>query len=186
MTHTDYLEHEKKHIVAVEDDASRKILPIGEFSNATAENAIKVLKKAEFKAKEYCGLIFAINTDRGSQFYASAGKKKKKGTSKFERYLMEQGIKHIVSKKNNPQTNGKIERWFQEYIKHRHRFETAQEFADWYNNRIHGALKLEWGETPNEAFVRKLREESLIGMFFENVVIGGMNYERWRKIYWKI
>ncbi len=58
-----------------------------------------------------------------------------------------------------------MERWFQEYIKHRHRFSTAEEFKDWYNDRIHGSLMLEWGETPNEAFIRKMRPEILIGMF---------------------
>ncbi len=33
-------------------------------------------------------------------------------------------------------------------------------------NRLHGALKLEWAETPTEAFQRKLRPECLLGMMF--------------------
>ena len=165
LLHADWLDHEGVQVIAYEDDASRDILSIGEFTNATTVNAIEVLKEAEAVAAECYGSILAINTDRGSQFYASGGEKKKKGISDFEQYLMDQEIKHIPSKRNNPQTNGKIERWFQEYIKHRHRFDTAQEFIEWYNDRIHGALKLEWGETPNEAFVRKMRPESLLGMF---------------------
>lgn len=169
LLHTDWLEHEGKHVIAYEDDASRDILSIGEFSNATTENALITLEKAEEKVSEYCGYIHAINTDRGSQFYANAGEKKKKGLSLYERQLMDKGIKHIVSRKNNPQTNGKIERWWQEYIKHRHRFNTAEEFMDWYNNRIHGKLRLEWGETPEEAFIRKMQPESLLGMFFRYV-----------------
>ena len=72
--------------------------------------------------------------------------------------------------------NGKIVRWFQEYNKHRHRFNTAQEFVEWYNNRIHWSLKLEWGETPNEAFVRKLRPEVILGLFIRNIE-GGENYD---------
>ena len=169
LLHTDWLEHEEKHVIAYEDDASRNILSIGEFSNATTENALITLEKAEEKVNEYCGTIRAINTDRGSQFYANAGEKKKKGLSWYERQLMNRGIKHIVSRKNNPQTNGKIERWWQEYIKHRHRFNTAEEFVDWYNNRIHGSLRLEWGETPDEAFIRKMQPECLLGMFFKYI-----------------
>jgi hypothetical protein len=42
----------------------------------------------------------------------------------------------------------------------------------WYNNRIHGALNLEIGETPQEAFIRKLRRECLCGMFLKRI-------ERW-------
>jgi len=168
LVHADWLDHDGSQVIAYEDDASRRVISIGEFISATTENAIQVLKEAEALATNYCGCILAINTDRGTQFYASGGEKKKKGISQFERYLKDQGIKHIPSRRNNPQTNGKIERWFQEYLKHRHRFDTAQEFMEWYNNRIHGALKLEWGETPNEAFMRKMRAESLIGMFFKS------------------
>ena len=42
----------------------------------------------------------------------------------------------------------------------------------WYNSRIHGALNLEIGETPQEAFIRKLRSESLFGLFWKRI-------ERW-------
>ena len=169
LVHADWLDHNGVQVIAYEDDASRTVLSIGEFTNATSDNAIDVLKDAEAVAGGYGGSILAVNTDRGSQFYANAGKKKKKGISSFEQYLTDRSIKHIPSKRNNPQTNGKIERWFQEYIRHRHRFDTAQEFMDWYNNRIHGSLRLDWGETPNEAFVRKLRPECLLGMFFERI-----------------
>ena len=115
------------------------------------------------------GTIYAINTDRGSQFYANKWGKKGKGKSQFEKYLERKRINHILSRKGNPQTNGKLERWFQEYIKHRKRFETSEEFRNWYNRRIHGALNLEIGETPEEAFIRRLRPESLCGMFWKRM-----------------
>jgi putative transposase len=70
-------------------------------------------------------------------------------------------------KRNNPQTNGKIERWFLEYRRHRWKFDAAYAFAVWDNNRVHGALDLEYFETPNEAFIRKMRSENTLGMFFE-------------------
>jgi len=165
LLHADWTEYHDLKVIAFLDDASRNVVAIGEFQHATAENSIKTLQIAQKVAKKHCAVIQAINTDRGSQFYANAGERKKKGISQFERYLAKCGINHIVSRKNNPQTNGKIERWFQEYKKHRHRFSSGEKFINWYNNRLHGSLMLEWGETPNEAILRKLPPESLLGLF---------------------
>jgi len=167
LVHADWLDYDGLQVITFEDDASRKILSIGEFANATTENAIAALQRAEDAAEAYRSRIIEINTDQGSQFYASGGEKKSKGISRFERYLSVRGIKHIPSKRNNPQTNGKIERWFQEYRRHRWRFDSAYAFPEWYNNRIHGALDLEIGETPNEAFIRKQRGASILGVFLE-------------------
>jgi hypothetical protein len=55
---------------------------------------------------------------------------------------------------------------FQEYLRHS-KFYSANEFKDWYNDRIQGSLELEWGETPNEAFVRKMQPEAILGRFFK-------------------
>ncbi len=165
LVHADWLDYDGFRVIAFEDDASRKILSIGEFAHATADNAIAVLQRAEAAASTNRSHINEVNTDQGSPFYASGGEKKSKGIRRFERYLSDRGINHIPSKRNNPQANGKIERWFQEYRRHRWRFDSAYAFAEWYNNRIHGALDLECGETQNEAFVRKMRSESILGMF---------------------
>ena len=43
------MEQEGIHVIAFEDDASRKILSIGEFNNATTDNALDILKIAEKK-----------------------------------------------------------------------------------------------------------------------------------------
>jgi putative transposase len=43
----------------------------------------------------------------------------------------------------HPQTNGKLERWFGEYQKHRLAFSTSEVFKEWYNNRPHGSLEFE-------------------------------------------
>ena len=51
--------------------------------------------------------------------------------------------------------------------RHRWWFDTAYAFAVWYNNRIHGALDLEYFETPNVALIRKMRCENTLGMFIE-------------------
>ena len=97
----DWLDYDGTQVIAYEDDASRKILSIGEFTNATTDNAIAVFKRAEDIARAYRVKITAVNTDRGSQFYASGGEKKKKGVSRFKQYLYARGVKHIPSKRNN-------------------------------------------------------------------------------------
>lgn len=125
------------------------------------------MKIAKQEALEANGLIQAINTDRGSQFYPNKKDKNGEADSVFRDDLGSKEIKHIPSRRNNPQTNGKIERWFQEYLRHRNKFNSANEFKNWYNDRIHGSLKLEWDETPNEAFVRKMKPEAVLGQFFK-------------------
>ncbi len=169
LLHGDWFMWNDRHVCGFEDDASRKMLALREFDAATGENSLCVFKEAERAVEEYNAYILAVNTDRGAQFYANTQNKKKTSMSEFQKYLKSVGIKHIPSRRNNPQTNGKFERWIQEFKKHRHRFDSSKEFMDWYNDRIHGALDLEAGETPNEAFIRKMRPEVLLGLFFKNV-----------------
>ena len=64
----DYMENERIHVIAFEDDASRKILSIGEFNNATTDNALEILKIAEKEVMEVNGLTLSINTDGGHNF----------------------------------------------------------------------------------------------------------------------
>jgi len=144
------------------DDASRFILAGGEFKEATTEYSIQTFTDAQRKAEEFNIGIKEVNTDRGVQFYSNGNK-----PSRFEKYLKEQGIKFIPSRKSNPQTNGKLERLWYEYDKHRFSFDSIDEFIEWYNNRIHGALWLEIGERPEEAFIRKLPPENLLGSFMK-------------------
>jgi len=106
----------------------------------------------------------SILTDRGTQFYASAGEKKVKGISKFERFLLESGIKHIVGRVNHPQTNGKIERFFGTLKAKARYFNSIDELIYWYNNkRPHMSLNLDELETPIRLFLRKLTPERVMG-----------------------
>jgi hypothetical protein len=66
LVHADWLDYDGTQVIAYEDDASRKILSIGEFTNAITDNAIGVFKRAEDMARAYRGKITAVNTDRGS------------------------------------------------------------------------------------------------------------------------
>ena len=131
LWHTDWFYFNGKWAIAYLDDASRLIAGYGVFENATADNALQVLKEA---IDDY-GRPESILTDRGTQFYTSVGEKKAKGVSKFEMFLAENEIRHIVGRVNHPQTKGKIERFFgtlEAKIKY---FDTMDEFIDWYTNK---------------------------------------------------
>ena len=142
----------------------------GEFSEATAEHSIETLKRAiDVAWNDYNSIIREVNTDRGTQFYVNKQNKRQNSKNDFQRFLEDNGIKHIVSRKNNPQTNGKIERFWLEYDRHRWRFSSLDEFIAWYNARIHGALWVDIGETPEEAVYRKLQPVSMIGLFWRCV-----------------
>ena len=156
-----------KQVIAWEDDASRNILAGGEFNNATSNNAIKIVKEAKRVAwAKYSALLIALNTDKGAQFYANKKDANGKGISEFEIFLQKQEIRHIPSRRNHPQTNGKEERWFRTYEENRLKFDTFKEFIEWYNNKINLGLNRKEGVTPNEAVLHKLRAASLIGLFF--------------------
>ena len=165
LLHADY--HRKTenhpHCIFWLDDASRKIISGGEFENPNTENAISAFKKAEKEFKKHDCTIQQVNTDRASVFIAN----KNEGISEFQKYCESKGIKLIPSRIKNPQTNGKVERRWYEYDKHRWRFKTLQEWIDWCNERLTTALDIQHYETPNEAFVRKL--PNLVALFWRRI-----------------
>jgi putative transposase len=146
------------------DDASRKILAGGEFEHKLEEHSIRTLQQAVQHARHWNVQIRQVNIDHGAEF----GAHREGGTSPFLQLLEKLGIELVLSRVKNPQTNGKLERLWCEYDRHRSRFPSFEAWAHWYNNRLHGALKLEWAETPEEAFRRKMRPEELVGLFFRN------------------
>lgn len=171
LGHTDYHESKcisGKQLIVWIDDASRYILSGGEFDEATTKNAIKIVKDAQKFAKEKYGTkLRELNTDKGSQFYANkTNNKREKGISEFEKFLNKEGIKHIPSRRNHPQTNGKNERWHRTYEEKRHLFDSFEEFIQWYNNRIHLGLSRTEGITPSEALYFKLPQECLWNIMF--------------------
>ena len=73
---------------------------------------------------------------------------------------LEKGIKQILCKIKHPQSNGKVEKWFDTYDNHRYAFKTKEEFIKWYNEvRPHRSLNFEILETPQQAFIRKMKAE---------------------------
>lgn len=142
-------------VCAVLDDASRKILAGDEFLCATAENSIKLVQQV-IDDYGYIRVLRESITDHGTQFYHN---KNDSASHKFSDFLKQHNIKHILCRIKHPQSNGKIEKWFHTYSIHRPRFESFNDFTNWYNNRPHGALKLRYAETPEQAFWRKLPKE---------------------------
>lgn len=163
LVHGDWHRTTEKHPYAIVwlDDASRFVLAGKEFEHATVENSIETIKDAILCAEKYNGQIREVNTDRGTQFYNIHG-----GKSKFQLFLEENGIRYIPSRRHNPQTNGKIERFWLEYDRHRWRFQTIDEFIQWYNHRMHGALWVEICECPQDAVFRKSNPANLLGLFW--------------------
>ena len=162
LVHGDWHKASEKHpaVLLWEDDASRFVLAGVEAPVETGELSIQTLDAAIARAAEWTLPIRQVNTDQGTVFYAH------NGTSEFEHHLEGHGIQHVVSRVNNPQTNGKLERLWYEYDRHRWRFPTLAAFIDWYNDQIHDALWEELYETPREAFQRKLPQEVLLGLLF--------------------
>jgi len=77
--------------------------------------------------------------------------------------LSERSNRLLLRKYNHPQSNGKIEKWFDTYEKHRYRYDSINEFIDWYNEiKPHFSLDL---RTPEEMFWKRVRSY-IIGNFF--------------------
>lgn len=154
MWHCDWSFYNNKWYLAYIDDRSRRIMASGEFNNATEENAIFLLYQA-ILANEVCPIV--ILSDKGTQFYNS--KKTNKGErpfSLFEQELEVLGIEFWTSRRNHPQTNGKMEKWFDTMKKRlkKHPEETLQDLVCWYNKkRIHDALGY---KTPEEVYWENL------------------------------
>lgn len=148
--HIDWHCFKGKWVFAVIDDASRKILALTETTNATTEESIKGMEIA----MKY-GQIKQCISDHGAQFVANIID----AEGRFTNFLKEKHIKQILCRVNYPQSNGKIERWFECYDRHREAFKTKEDFLYWYNDlRPHRALKFEILETPSQAFIRKMRK----------------------------
>ena len=137
-------------VFAVEDDASRALLALIECDSPTADTSITGIELALQH-----GSIQEILSDRGSQFTCNRDDPL---SSRFEQYLEAKGIRHIRCRPKHPQTNGKVEKWFDTYERHRDAFETQEAFLEWYNCiRPHTGLDFSRLETPWQAFQRKMR-----------------------------
>lgn len=150
--HIDWHYDGKTYVFAVIDDASRKILALIECASATTDASIQGMEEA---LKQ--GRVKQCISDHGSQFIANITD----GNSRFKAFLESKGIKQILCRIKHPQSNGKVERWFETYDRNRHAFSSKEDFVHWYNEvRPHRSLRFDVLETPAQAFIRKLKAEA--------------------------
>jgi len=164
LWHTDWYQIEDPRwkdmwLIAYEDDASRLIAGFGVYDTLTSEYSVEVLDRA---IKEY-DKPASIISDHGSTFYAVESVAREKGLTVFERYLLRNKIRFITGRVDHPQTNGKIEKFFDIFEKKVKFFPSIEEFMTWYNEvRPHGALDLKRAQTPKQAFYEKMPQADLL------------------------
>lgn len=154
MWHCDWSFYEGEWYCAFIDDRSRRIMAAAKFNNATKGNTLFVVYQAILE-NEVCPVV--VLSDKGTQFFVNKkNKKRERILSEFEQELKQLSIELWTSRRNHPQTNGKMEKWFHT-LKQRmrkHPDESLQEIVRWYNEeRIHHALGY---KTPEEVYREKL------------------------------
>jgi len=164
LWHTDW--HEIKDprwkgrwLIAYEDDSSRFITSFGYHETLTSQYSVMALESA---IKEH-GKPAAILSDHGSTFYAVESERREKGMTEFEKCLLKHKIRFILGRVNHPQTNGKIEKFFDIFEKKVKYFPSIEEFMRWYNEvRPHGALDLKRCLTPKQAFYERMADRDCL------------------------
>lgn len=170
MFHTDWHRTNKEYpfVIAYLDDASRQILHIQEFDRVSALNSIVAYTKAQENCASYNIKLNRINCDNGSEFVNVHDRKH--GAHAFKNTIEFDDVLQVLNRPHHPQTNGKMERFWFEYDKHRWRFNSATEFAEWYSNLIHGELDLKKYLTPSEAVYRKMLPQQLLRLFSKTFI----------------
>jgi len=155
--HMDWYTNEQgQQVLAVEDDASRRVFDMIEADSSSASQSVDLLDSVR-EVLETPVPILEVITDHGSEFINTHQDERPCLDHAFERYLHKTDIKHTLCKVGRPQSNGKIERFFQTYDKHRWRLGTLSEFLAFYNEK-RPYMSLNWDEleTPIDAFDRLL------------------------------
>jgi len=143
-------------LIVYEDDASRFIVGYGLFKEATSHHAVDVSKEAT----AMYGKPRSILSDRGVQLYAVESEAREKGLTEFEIFLMRNHIRHVLGRVSHPQTNGKVEKLFDEVGKKIKFFSSIDECVYWYNTiKPHAALDL---KTPIDVYYEKMPQTHIL------------------------
>src|SRR5512136_1509113 len=138
-------------VCVILDDASRMMLAGGEFFEINTENSKLVIDQLVERYWWLCPLRELI-LDHGSEFGAHRIHDDGSWNGDFKDHLEKYGIKPILARVKHPQTNGKLERFFGEYKRHRSAFSSFEELINWYNDRPHGSLNFQSLETSRDGF----------------------------------
>ena len=158
-------------LIVYEDDSSRFIVGYGLYPTLTSKYSVDVLKEAI----EKYGRPEQILSDHGTTFYAVETDQKKKGFTEFEKFLMKEKIAFIVGRVDHPQTNGKVEKFFDIFEKKVKFFDSIDEFMNWYNFiRPHGAFDIERLETPAMIYYKRLPRKEIIDPSFFKLLDKGV------------
>ncbi len=142
-----------KQLIAFEDDASRFITGFGVYDEATSVNSSAVLSDA---IKNH-GRPASVLSDNGKQFTSNVNTLDHNKPVDFEQQLMRHHVKHSRTRVRHPQTNGKLEKFWDIFECKIEYFESVEQFMHWYNHiRVHGALDLDNMETPSDAYHSKM------------------------------
>jgi len=167
--HVDWHENVKKEkVCAITDDCSRMLFAIGEFSRISTDTSITLMQQV---MQEYSHIrqINQVISDHGSEFYANKRNKHGKADHRFERFCIDNGIRQVLCRVKHPQSNGKIEKFFDIYDQRRWEFESLEEFTYWYNHiRPHMSLDFDNLETPYQAFNHRL-QDVFVGNYMEMI-----------------
>ena len=158
LWHIDWSIFEGKWLIAILDDASRFIVGYGLFDNATQNNSILVMQQAITKY----GAPKQLVSDHGVQFTSIARETcLEPNDNKFQKFLKENNIQHIKARIKHPQTNGKLERWWQTNKYLCNHFGSLKKGITYYNERRpHMSLNTDVAlVTPMQAFNEKMRLE---------------------------
>ena len=139
------------------------------------EDSFKYPVDVLMKAISMYGRPEQILSDHGTTFYAVESDEREKGLTDFEKFLIKEKVILIVGRVDNPQTNGKVEKFFDIFEKKVKFFNSVDDFMDWYNFiRPHGAFDIERLETPAVIYYKRLPKKEVImdPSLLEN--IGGM------------
>jgi transposase InsO family protein len=90
------------YLIGFVDDYSRYVVGLGLYRSQTADQVLEVYRRA---VGEY-GVPKEMLTDRGRQYTNW------RGTTRFERELKKDRVKHIKSQPHHPMTLGKVERFW--------------------------------------------------------------------------
>jgi len=153
LWHIDWTLHTHQWLCAILDDASRLIVGYGLFNTATAENSIKVLNKAVLSY----GCPRQLLSDHGIQFTSlERATCAQPQDNAFQKRLKKLGIQHIKARVKHPQTNGKLERWWQTEKHLTQHFGSLPKAVTHYNeHRPHMSLENGVLRTPLQAFIDK-------------------------------
>jgi transposase InsO family protein len=133
------------YLVVIIDDHSRYCVAAALCRNQQAESLIAVLHNATLEH----GRPEKLLTDQGSGFYSWSGEQ-----TRFQEYLDDQKIEHLVAEPHSPQTQGKVERLIQTIRKELLTKVKFESFAD-AQRRIHCFIRRYNFERPHQGIQGK-------------------------------